>query len=388
MLKFTMNSKDLKSMIEKGVVIINKKLNISTLTRLYFQVDDNGVVKILGTDHEHYVEIRNDSAWDTSPGVFGIDVDDLKIITTMNGNITLEDISTEEEYRISVKAGKKCIIIPRHENVDIILPSMDETEECFLIVRESWLLDTTVNLLTYTSSNENNKMMQVFNFNTSQRRVEALDGNRIGMRTLDSRKIEKEDESVLLHRKCVPVFKKILDKKSDNEVKIYQDKKYIRVEGEDFTYIIKKIDGQYFRVEQMLLKDYEYSFNVNRKEILNVMKYDCELIKGDKAKKPVVLHSENGTLYAYLRTNRYEVFDTIDTVNNYMNDDLYIGFNPNYLSEAFSVVDSENPLCQGVNNKGPLMIYGEEYSFMILPVAINGLNIEEINVYIASNKVA
>lgn len=55
MLKFTMNSKDLKSMIEKGVAIINKKLNISTLTRLYFQVDDNGVVKILGTDHEHYV---------------------------------------------------------------------------------------------------------------------------------------------------------------------------------------------------------------------------------------------------------------------------------------------------------------------------------------------
>ena len=138
----------------------------------------------------------------------------------------------------------------------------------------------------------------------------------------------------------------------------------------------------------MLLKDYEYSFNVDKGDILNVMKYDCELIKGDEAKKPVVLHSENGTLYVYLRTNRYEVFDTIDTANNYMNDDLYIGFNPNYLSEAFSVVDSENPLCQGVNNKGPLMIYGEEYSFMILPVTINGLNIEEINVYIASNKVA
>jgi DNA polymerase III sliding clamp (beta) subunit (PCNA family) len=185
MLKFTMNNKDLKSMIEKGVAAINKKTSISTLTRLYFQVDDNGVVKILGTDHEHYVEIRNDSAWDTNPGVFGIDVNDLKIITTMNGNITLEDISTEKENKINVKAGKKCITIPRYENTDIFLPSMDETEECFLIVRESWLLDTTVNLLTYTSSNENNKMMQVFNFNTSQRRVEALDGNRIGMRTLN-----------------------------------------------------------------------------------------------------------------------------------------------------------------------------------------------------------
>lgn len=389
MLKFTMNSKDLKSMIEKGVVIINKKLNISTLTRLYFQVDDNGVVKILGTDHEHYVEIRNDSAWDTNPGVFGIDVNDLKIITTMNGNITLEDISTEKENKINVKAGKKCITIPRYENTDIFLPSMDETEECFLIVRESWLLDTVVNLFTHTSNNESNKMMQVFNFNIGSKRIEVLDGHRIGMRSLNNQEIEKENESVLLHRKCMPVFKKLLDKKSDNRIKIYQDKKYIRVEGDNFTYIIKRVDGQYFKVEQMLPKDYEYSFNVVKEDILNVMKYDCDLLKGSEVKKPVVLHSEEGILYTYLRTSRYEAFDVLNTKNNHMKDDFYIGFDPNYLAEAFSIVDSENPLCQGVNNKGPLMIYGEEYSFLVLPVNIKGLNIEEsMNACITRNKAA
>ena len=389
MLKFTMNNKDLKSMIEKGVAAINKKTSISTLTRLYFQVEYNGVVKVIGTDLDHYVEIRNNSDWDTSPGVFGIDVDDLKIITKMNGNITLEDISDEKEFKINIKAGNKCITIPRYENIDTFLPSMDETEECILSVKESWLLDTTVNLLTHTSNEENNKMMQAFNFNAVHKRIEALDAHRIGMRSLDSQKIEKENENVLLHKKCVPVLKKILGNKSDNEIKIYQDKKYVRIEGEDFTYIIKRIDGQYFKVEQMLLKDYEYSFNVNRKDILNVMKYDCELIKGDKIRRPVVLHSEEGTLYTYLRTNRYEAFDTLDTTNNYMKDDLYIGFDPNYLAEAFNIIDSEKPICQGINDKGPLMIYGEEYSFLVLPINIKGSNsVENMNNSIKRNRAA
>lgn len=389
MLKFTMNSKELKKMIDKGVAAINKKLKTPALTRLYFQVDANGIVKILGTDYDHYAEIRNDSAWDTSPGVLGIDVDDLNIITKMNGNITLEDISTEKENKISVKVGNKCITIPRYENVDIFLPSIDETEKCILSVKESWLLDTIVSLFTHTSDNESNKMMQVFNFNTGNKRVEVLDGHRIGMRSLNNREIEKENESMLLHRKCMPVFKKLLDKKSDNRIKMYQDKKYIRIEGDNFTYIIKRINGQYFKVEQMLLKDYEYSFNVVKEDILNVMKYDCDLLKSDEVKKPVVLHSEEGILYTYLRTARYEAFDVVDTISNCMKDDFYIGFDPNYLAEAFSIVDSENPLCQGVNNKGPLMIYGEEYSFLVLPVNIKDLNIEEnMNACITRNKAA
>ena len=168
MLKFTMNSKELKKMIDKGVAAINKKLKTPALTRLYFQVDANGIVKILGTDYDHYAEIRNDSAWDTSPGVLGIDVDDLNIITKMNGNITLEDISTEKENKISVKVGNKCITIPRYENVDIFLPSIDETEKCILSVKESWLLDTIVSLFTHTSDNESNKMMQVFSDQAQQ----------------------------------------------------------------------------------------------------------------------------------------------------------------------------------------------------------------------------
>lgn len=133
-----MNAKELKTMIDKGIAAINKKATLSALTRLYFQVEGDGTVKTLGTDYEHYVEIRNNDAWNTSPGVFGIHIDDLKIITKMNGVVTLEDISTETSNKINVQCGKKNITIPKYDNTDIFLPSMDETEEHILTMKEFW----------------------------------------------------------------------------------------------------------------------------------------------------------------------------------------------------------------------------------------------------------
>lgn len=373
MLKFTMNAKELKTIIDKGMAAINKKASLPALTRLYFQVEADGTVKTLGTDYEHYAEISSNNAWNTSPGVFGIDAEDLKIITKMNDDVILEDISTESENKISVKCGKKIVTIPKYENIDIFLPSMDKTEAHVLTMNESWLLETIKNLFIYTSDNDSNKMMQVFHFNTTYRRVEALDGYRIGMRTLENQKIEKEIanpfDNVLLHRKCMQVFKKIMDKKSNAEVKVYQDEKYIKVKGKDFTYIIRRVDGEYFKVNPMLTDDADYSFIADKENMLSVMRYDCDLVKD--LKRPVVLHSEDGKLYTYLKTIRYEAFNNVETKENTMDNDLYIGFNPHYLADAFSMVDTDNLVCHGKNNKSPLFIDGNEYKFLVLPVNIN-----------------
>ena len=370
-----MNAKDLKTMMDKGMAAINKKATLSTLTRLYFQIDENGILKVWGTDMEHWAEVRTDSAYQTSPGVLGISIDDIKIISKMSGEISIEDISTENEMKINIRCGKKNVTIPRYENTDIFLPSMDDTEEKIFTVKENWLLDTVVNLNTYTSDAISNKMFQVFNFNAKSKRVEALEGHRIGMRTLENQTIhtvaENPFDMVKLYNICVPVFKKIMDKKSENEVIISQDKKYIKVEGNDFTYIVRRIDGEYFKVDQMLNIAEDFRFTPDRESILEAMKYDADLAKADNAdRKPVVLHSENGNLYSYINTVKYEAFDELETKEIQMKDSLYIAFNPQFLADAFSIVDSDNPVCIGNNAKAPMLITGNEYSFLVLPINI------------------
>lgn len=375
MLKFTMNAKELKTMMEKGITAINKKAALSTLTKLYFQVDGNGTVKVWGTDMEHFAEVRTSNAWNTSSGVLGIDIDDIKILTKMSGDITLEDVSTDKGLRINIQCGKKNVTIPKYENTDIFLPGMDNTEEKIFTLKENWLLETITNLAIYTSDNDSNKMLQVFNFNAKSARIEALDGHRIGMRTLENQTIHIADDNlfntVKIHNKCVPVFKKIMDKKSEKEVIISQDKKYIKVEGNDFTYMIRRIEGEYFKVDQILNITDDYRFVPNRENILEAMKYDADLAKADNTdKKPVVMHSENGNLYSYINTIRYEAFDELETKENNMVESLYIGFNPHFLSDAFSIVDSDNPVCIGTNARSPMLITGNEYSFLVLPVNI------------------
>lgn len=373
MTKFTMNTKEFKTMIDKGVSAINKKAKLATLTKLYFSVESDGTVKTLGTDMEHFVEIKSNHAWNTMHGIFGIDVEDIKVLTKMHGDITLEDVSTESEHKINVKCGKKTVSIPKYDNIDISLPIMDKTEELVLTVKESWLLETVINLVTYTS--DHNKMMQVFNFNLKSKRIEALDGHRIGMRTLSNQIIHTETDNqfntVKIHKKCVPVFKKIIDKKSEKEVLISQDKKYIKVEGNNFTYMIRRIDGEYFNVDRILGISDDYRFEPNRKNILEAMKYNADLVKSACTdRKPVVLHSENGNLYSYINTVKYEAFDELKTKENTMKESLYIGFNPQFLADVFSVIDSENPVCIGTNCKAPMLITGNEYSFLVLPVNI------------------
>ena len=162
-----------------------------------------------------------------------------------------------------------------------------------------------------------------------------------------------------------------MDKKSEKKIEIYQDEKYVRLEGNDFTYMVCRIDGEYFNVDKMLNMSDDYRFVPNREQILEAMKYDVELRKTSGAdKEPVVLHSENGRLYSYIKATRYEAFDEFETSENNMKDNFYIGFNPQFLTDAFSIVDSDKPLCFGTGNKAPLLINGDEYKILILPVNI------------------
>lgn len=377
-MKFTMDVKELKKLMDKGITAIDKKCVVPALTRLYFQVEENGIVKMFGTNMNHYVEVRSGSAYDTCPGAIGIDVDDVKIISKMNGIVSIESNILEDRNevgKVNIKCGKKTVSVLGYQKDNDIIPDMNNIGSKIMSVKENWLLETIVNLSLYTSYSENNKMMQVFNFNTKKNRIEALDGYRIGMRSLENQTIyettENPFETVKIHNMCVPVFKKLMDKKSEKEVEIYQNDKFIRINGNDFTYIVHRVDGEYYKVDQLLKVPEEFRFIPDRENILDAMKYDAELAKTDNDnKKPVVFHSTNGKLYSYIHTAKYEAFDELETFENNMLDNLYIGFNSSYLADAFSVVDSDKPICFGCNAKSPLIINGNEYRFLVLPVNI------------------
>lgn len=381
MMKFTINSKELKTILDKAIVLINKKAAAPALRRIYFEVGVDGVVKVFSTTNlEQYAEVKTENVYDTSAGIVGVDIDDVKVITKLNGEITVED----KVDKINLKAGKKILSIPRYANTDVFLPSMDESETKILEVKENWLLETFANLAVYTSQTDKNKLMQCFNFNTDKGRVEALDGYRIGMRSLKNQTIFTK-ETVKINNMCLPVFKKIMSKKSEENVLITQDKKYIKLVGKDFTYVIRRVEGEYFNTDHILQMEENFSFTPDVKEFLEVVKCNYDLLKTSKKKSPMLIHTENGKLYSYVRTERYESLDEIESKHN-LPDEFTIGFNPLFLMEAFNIIDADKPECIMQSPTAPMVIKGNEYKFLVLPVNITG--IDTINVSKKINEVA
>lgn len=377
MLKFTTNANELKKILDKGVVSIDKKSVHQKLKNIYFYVNEKAnTLKSVSTHGlEAFTEVNVD-AYIIEPGCFGISIDDVKVLSKLTGEVTLED----DGNKIYVKNGKKVLTVPKYENTDVFLPKMDETEKNIINCKESWLLETISNLDCMTSHLDNRRAMQYFNFNTKKERVEALDGHRIGTRSLSEQEVINKYDNIMLHNMCVPVFKKLLNKKSDDIVKMSQDKKYVKVEGKNFTYIIKKCDGKYFNMDNMINANLDKSFTVNCKNFFEVCNDAYNLIKlqGKECGVPMIMHMEDGKIYAYIHTVRYESFTSIDAERIIM-DDMIIGFNPRYLTEAVGIIDVEKANVKLVSSKAPIIIEGNEYLFLILPVHIkDGINYEEV----------
>ena len=99
----------------------------------------------------------------------------------------------------------------------------------------------------------------------------------------------------------------------------------------------------------------------------------------------MLIHTENGKLYSYVRTERYESLDEIESKHN-LPDEFTIGFNPLFLMEAFNIIDADKPECIMQSPTAPMVIKGNEYKFLVLPVNITG--IDTINVSKKINEVA
>ena len=72
-------------------------------------------------------------------------------------------------------------------------------------------------------------------------------------------------------------------------MQIFFSDNHILFEFDDTKVVSRLIDGEYFRIEQMLSSDYETKVKINKKEFLDCIDRATLLVKeGDK--KPIIIH--------------------------------------------------------------------------------------------------
>lgn len=369
-MKFEILAKEFKTLTEKAATCILKKAPVADLTRICLNVTEKGILEVKAANMEHYITVISDLVFGTEPGSCTIDNEDLKVINKLPGMVT----ATKEKNKLIFDNGKKKLSIPCYDAYDINFPELKKDETSHVIdMTEAWMLETLTKLDTFTPHEYKNIAMECFNFNTKKNRIEALDGRRIGLRTLNSCNIgeEKQETKYMLSNKCVPVFKKVLDKKSDKLITYQTDGKYNKITGNNFVYYSKYIDASYFKTECMLNCDAEYSCIVNRENLMEIAKYNKDLRISKEDNKPMVLKCKNNTLYSYMRTSRYETLDTVETKDFNVKEGFAIAFNPSCMFEGLNIMEKEDVKIELKHSKAPALVTCEEYQYLLLPVNLS-----------------
>ena len=218
------------------------------------------------------------------------------------------------------------------------------------------------------ADNDTNKIMtgELFDINGSELKVVSLDGHRISIRKIDL-KNEYTPKKVIVPGKTLNEISKILPGDADKDVNIFFTQKHILFEFENTVVVSRLIEGEYFKIEQMLSSDYETKVRINKKEFLSCIDRATLLVKeGDK--KPIIITIGDGSMELKINSIIGSMNEEIDIEKS--GRDMMIGFNPKFLIDALRVIDDEEIDIYLVNPKAPCFIKDatESYIYLILPV--------------------
>lgn len=210
---------------------------------------------------------------------------------------------------------------------------------------------------------------ELFEVNGGTLRVVSLDGHRMAIRKI-ALKDEYESTKVIVPGKTLNEISKILTGDNEKEVLIYFGTNHILFEFDDTIVISRLIEGEYFKVDQMLSSDYETKVSLNKKEFLDCIERATILIR-ENDKKPVILNIEDEKMSLKLNSS----FGTMNAeiLIHKTGKDLMIGFNPKFLIDALRIIDDEEVSLYMMNPKSPCFIKDDEetYIYLILPVNFN-----------------
>ena len=263
------------------------------------------------------------------------------------------------KFNIIGKSGEDFSYLPYIEKNDPISISQFTLKE---VIRQT---------IFSIADNDNNRLMtgELFEINENQLKVVSLDGHRISIRNIEL-KDNYANKKVVVPGKTLNEISKILPGSVDDDVTIYITDNHIIFEFMNTTVVSRLIEGEYFKIEQMLSSDYETKVKINKRELLDCIDRATLLVKeGDK--KPIIMDIQDGVMELKINSFIGSMNEDIDIEKT--GKDILIGFNPKFFIDALRVIDEEEVSLYMVNPKAPCFIRDDDNQFiyLILPVNFN-----------------
>lgn len=360
-----------KSNLVKGVSIVSKavpsKTTMSILECVLIDATTD-IIRLTANDME--LGIQTDIEGEIiERGMIAIDakffseivrkLPDSDVIIETDESLQTTIVCEKAKFNISGKPGDEFSYLPIIEKDESIEVSQFTLKE---VIRQT---------IFSIADSDSNKLMtgELFEIKNNMLRVVSLDGHRISIRkiTLDA---DVTDKKLVVPGKTLIEISKILSGEAESKVNISYTSNHIVFEFDNTVVVSRLLEGEYFKIDQMLSSDYDTKVRINKKELLNCIDRATLLVKeGDK--KPIIINIGDEIMELKIKSQIGSMNEEI--MINKEGKDLLIGFNPKFLIDALRVIDDEEVTLYLMNAKAPCFIKddNETYIYLILPVNFN-----------------
>ena len=357
-----------KSNLLQGVNIVSKAVPTRTTMPILecILIDASASeIKLTANDMELGIETKIEGEI-VERGIIALDA---KIFSEIVRKLPDSDVvlETDSSFKTTITCEKaKFNIIGKSGEDFSYLPDIERNDS--IVVSQFTLKEVVRQTIFSIADNDNNKLMtgELFEINGDELKVVSLDGHRISIRKIKL-KNSYENKKVVVPGKTLSEVSKILSGDTDKDVNIFFTDKHVLFEFDQTIVVSRLIEGEYFRIEQMLSSDYETKVRVNKRELLDCIDRATLLIKeGDK--KPIIINITDQDMELKINSTVGSMDESMDIQKS--GKDLMIGFNPKFMIDALRVIDDEEIDMYLVNPKAPCFIKDaeEQYIYLILPV--------------------
>lgn len=362
-----------KDDIVNGISIVMKavpsKTTMSILECILIDAS-SGEIKLTGNDMELGIETTVNGEI-LEHGKIALDAKLFSEITrrvsSQNAVVTIE---SDDKFNTTISCENSVFNIQGRDGDEFsYIPYIEKNK--YISLSQFTLKEVIQQTIFSISPNDSNKMMagELFEVNENQLKVVSLDGHRISIRNV-TLKDHYENTKVIVPGKTLSEISKILGGDNEKEVLIYFSANHILFEFDQTIVVSRLIEGEYFRINQMLSSDYETKVRINKRELLDCIDRATLLIKeGDK--KPIIIDIRDESMELKIKSQAGSMDEVILCAKE--GRDLLIGFNPKFLIDALRVIDDEEVDLYFMNAKAPCFIKDENqsYIYLILPVNFN-----------------
>lgn len=360
-----------KSNLLHGVNIVSKavptRTTMAILECLLIDASANEI-KLTANDMELGIETKIEGEI-AERGVIALDA---KIFSEIVRKLPDSDVTieTDASFKTTITCEKaKFNIVGKSGDDFSYIPYIERNEP--IIMSQFTLKEVIRQTIFSIADNDNNKLMtgELFEIEENDLKVVSLDGHRISIRNIEL-KNNYSHKKVVVPGKTLQEVSKILPGSAEDEVSIFLTDNHIVFEFENTTVVSRLIEGEYFKIEQMLSSDYETKVKINKRELLDCIDRATLLVKeGDK--KPIIMNITDDSMELKINSFIGSMNEDIDITKE--GKDILIGFNPKFFIDALRVIDEEEVSLYMVNPKAPCFIKDDEgkFIYLILPVNFN-----------------